>query len=74
MCRTDVLRRKIGDAVTRIVPFSEFERDAANGLPDFSLIEPHLVAGHGDYHPAEGRSLIGDDVNIAIEGRASACG
>jgi phospholipase C len=61
--------------VTRIVPFSEVERDAANGtLPDFSLIEPHLVAGHGDYHPAEGRSLIGDDVNIAIEGRASACG
>ncbi len=36
-----------------IVPFSEFERDAANGtLPDFSLIEPTLIAGHGDYHPA----------------------
>jgi phospholipase C len=53
---------------THIVPFSEFERDAANGtLPDFSLIEPHLLAGHGDYHPEEGRSLIGDDVNIAID-------
>ena len=38
---------------TNIVPFSEFERDAANGtLPDFSLIEPTLAAGHADYHPA----------------------
>ena len=28
---------------THFVPFSEFERDAANGtLPDFCLIEPHL--------------------------------
>ena len=43
---------------THIVPFSEFERDANNEtLPDFSLIEPLLVAGHGDYHPAEGRSF-----------------
>ena len=53
---------------THFVPFSEFEREAANGtLPDFSLIEPHLIAGHCDYHPALGRSLIGDDVNIAID-------
>jgi phospholipase C len=53
---------------THFVPFAEFERDAANGtLPDFCLIEPHLVAGHGDYHPAEGRSLIGDNVDIAID-------
>lgn len=53
---------------THIVPFAEFERDAANGtLADLSLIEPHLIAGHGDYHPAEGRSLIGDDVDIAID-------
>ena len=53
---------------THFVPFSEFERDAANGtLPDFCLIEPHLVAGHGDYHPAEGRSLMGHDYNIAID-------
>ena len=53
---------------THIVPFSEFERDAANGtLPDFSLIEPNLVAGHGDYHPALGRALIGGDVDIAID-------
>ena len=53
---------------THFVPFSEFERDAANGtLPDFCLIEPHLIAGHGDYHPAEGRSLIGHDYNIAID-------
>ena len=46
---------------THFVPFSEFERDAANGtLPDFSLIEPSLVAGHADYHPAFGRAFGGD--------------
>ena len=44
---------------THFVPFAEFERDAASGtLPDFSLIEPNLMAGHGDYHPAFGRALI----------------
>jgi phospholipase C len=43
---------------THIVPFAEFERDAAAGtLPDFSLIEPNFIAGHGDYHPAFGRSF-----------------
>jgi phospholipase C len=52
---------------THIVPFSEFEQDVANGtLPDFSLIEPPLVVGHGDYHPAESR-IFGDDVDIAID-------
>jgi phospholipase C len=44
---------------TNFVPFSEFERDARAGtLPDFSLIEPNLLAGHGDYHPAFGRALL----------------
>ncbi len=44
---------------THFVPFSEFERDAAEGtLPDFSLIEPNLLAGHGDYHPAFGRAIL----------------
>ena len=44
---------------THFFPFAEFERDAAAGtLPDFSLIEPNLLAGHGDYHPAFGRALI----------------
>ncbi len=44
---------------THFVPFAEFELDAAAGtLPDFSLIEPNLLAGHGDYHPAFGRALI----------------
>ncbi len=44
---------------TNFFPFAEFERDAAAGtLPDFSLIEPNLLAGHGDYHPAFGRALI----------------
>lgn len=43
---------------TNVVPFAEFERDAAAGtLPDFSLIEPNFISGHGDYHPAFGRSL-----------------
>jgi phospholipase C len=43
---------------THFVPFAEFERDAAQGtLPDFSLIEPNMMAGHGDYHPAMGRAL-----------------
>jgi phospholipase C len=41
-----------------VVPFAEFERDAAAGtLPDFSLIEPNFISGHGDYHPAFGRSF-----------------
>ena len=43
---------------THFVPFAQFERDAVAGtLPDFSLIEPNMMAGHGDYHPAMGRSL-----------------
>jgi phospholipase C len=48
------------------VPFSEFERDCQDGsLPDFSLIEPNLMAGHADYHPAFGRALLlGVDVPI----------
>src|SRR5262245_58578313 len=47
---------------TNIVPFAEFERDAAAGtLPDFSLIEPAMISGHGDYHPAFGRSFVGGE-------------
>jgi phospholipase C len=43
---------------TNVVPFAEFEQDAAAGtLPDFSLIEPNFISGHGDYHPAFGRSF-----------------
>ena len=43
---------------THFVPFTEFEKDAAAGtLPDFSLIEPNMISGHGDYHPAFGRSF-----------------
>jgi phospholipase C len=51
---------------TNFVPFSEFERDTAEGtLPDFSLIEPNLLAGHSDYHPAFGRALLtGVDVSV----------
>ena len=48
---------------TNVVPFAEFEKDAAAGmLPDFSLIEPNFISGHGDYHPAFGRSL-GTQIN-----------
>jgi phospholipase C len=43
---------------THFVPFAEFEADAAAGtLPDFSLIEPNMLSGYGDYHPAIGRSF-----------------
>ena len=53
---------------TNFVPYSEFERDAINGaLPDFSLIEPNMLSGHSDYHPAFGRSLIPDDMNIPMD-------
>jgi phospholipase C len=52
---------------THFVPFSEFEKDAAAGtLPNFSLIEPNMAGGHGDYHPAEGRALS-DKVNVEID-------
>lgn len=51
---------------THFVPFSQFEKDAAAGtLPDFSLIEPNLLVGHGDYHPACGEALAqGDDLAV----------
>jgi phospholipase C len=52
---------------THFVPFAEFEKDAAAGtLPDLSWIEPNFLAGHGDYHPAMGRSL-GSQLNIAVD-------
>jgi phospholipase C len=56
---------------THFVPFAEFERDAAAGtLPDFSLIEPNMMAGHGDYHPAMGRSFS-DKVDIELDNPSS---
>jgi phospholipase C len=56
---------------THFVPYSEFERDAAAGtLPDFSLIEPNLLAGHGDYHPAFGRALI-PGLDVEVDGPSS---
>jgi phospholipase C len=43
---------------THFVPFSQFEADAAAGdLPDLSFIEPCLILGHGDYHPAVSRAM-----------------
>ncbi|MGA9159253.1 MAG: alkaline phosphatase family protein [Actinomycetota bacterium] len=52
---------------THFVPFSEFEKDAAAGtLPDLSLIEPNMTGGHGDYHPAFGRSFR-QAVDIAMD-------
>ncbi|HXN62849.1 MAG TPA: alkaline phosphatase family protein [Acidimicrobiales bacterium] len=56
---------------THFFPFADFERDAAEGtLPDFSLIEPNLLAGHGDYHPAFGRALI-PGVDILMDAPSS---
>jgi phospholipase C len=52
---------------THFVPFAEFEKDAAAGtLPDFSLIEPNMLGGHGDYHPAFGRSFS-SAVDLAMD-------
>jgi Phosphoesterase family len=43
---------------THFVPFAQFEADAADGdLPAFSFIEPCLILGRGDYHPAAARAL-----------------
>ena len=56
---------------THFVPFAEFERDAVAGtLPDFSLIEPNMLAGHGDYHPAMGRSFS-NQVELAVDNPSS---
>jgi phospholipase C len=52
---------------THFVPFAEFETDAAAGtLPDFSLIEPNMLGGHGDYHPAFSRSFS-DTIDFALD-------
>jgi len=60
---------------THFVPFAEFERDAAAGtLPDFSLIEPNMLTGHSDYHPAAGRSFLGDNKDLAIDSPSSVLG
>jgi phospholipase C len=56
---------------TNFVPFAEFERDVAAGtLPDFALIEPNMAAGHGDYHPAMGRSFS-DKIDLALDSPSS---
>jgi phospholipase C len=56
---------------THFVPFAEFERDAEAGtLPDFSLIEPNMLSGHGDYHPAFSRSFS-DTVDLAMDSPSS---
>src|SRR6185437_10836225 len=56
---------------THFVPFAQFETDAAAGtLPDFSLIEPNMISGHGDYHPAMGRSFS-DTVDIKVDSPSS---
>jgi phospholipase C len=60
---------------THFVPFAEFEQDAAAGtLPDFALIEPSMLTGHGDYHPAAGRSFLGDGKDLAIDSPSSVLG
>jgi phospholipase C len=60
---------------THFVPFTEFERDAAAGtLPDFSLIEPNMLTGHGDYHPAAGRSFLGNGIDLGVDSPSSILG
>jgi phospholipase C len=57
---------------THFVPFSEFEQDAANGtLPDFSLIEPNMLSGHSDYHPAYGQSFSAGDMDLPFDSPSS---
>jgi phospholipase C len=53
-------------SATNFVRFEEFERDAAAGtLPDFAFIEPNLLGGHGDYHPALDRAMgVGVDIGV----------
>ena len=59
---------------THFVPFAEFEADAVAGtLPDLSLIEPNMLTGHGDYHPAFGRSFAAT-VDLAIDPTSSMLG
>jgi phospholipase C len=59
---------------TNFVPFSEFEHDVAEGeLSDFSMIEPNLLMGHSDYHPAVSRAL-GPGVAIPVDPPSSILG
>jgi phospholipase C len=56
---------------THFVPYAEFEKDARAGtLPNLALIEPNMLAGHGDYHPAMGRSFS-DKVDIELDSPSS---
>jgi phospholipase C len=56
---------------SHFVPFAQFEEDAAAGTPpDFSLIEPNMLGGHGDYHPAFGRSFSAA-VDLAMDNPSS---
>ena len=56
---------------THFVRFEEFEKDAAAGtLPDFSFIEPNLISGHGDYHPAFGHAL-GPNIDPGLDSPSS---
>ena len=60
---------------TNFVPFAEFEHDAAAGtLPDFAFIEPNMLTGHSDYHPAAGRSFLGDNKDLSIDTPSSVLG
>jgi phospholipase C len=66
------LKARLG---TNFVPYSEFEHDAAQGtLPDFSVIEPNMLSGHSDYHPAFGRSFVPGDMNLPMDPPSSIAG
>src|SRR6478752_3807706 len=56
---------------THVVRFEEFETDAAAGtLADFSFIEPNMLGGHGDYHPALGRAM-GPGIDPGVDSPSS---
>jgi phospholipase C len=56
---------------THFVRFEEFEKYASAGtLPDFALIEPNMISGHGDYRPAIGRAM-GPDIDPGIDSPSS---
>ena len=58
--------RPARDALRAVTRSSSRTRPTGT-LPDFSLIEPNLLAGHSDYHPACGRSLLPGDVDIPMD-------
>ena len=56
-----------GRLATHFVPFAEFEKDAAPERSRLLTDRAEHVSGHGDYHPAAGRSFLGGNEDLAID-------